>query len=90
VLETDTILDLIAAEGDIIDLSDIDANTTLAGDQAFTLVSAFTKQAGQLTLAYTASVNSTTLRVDVNGDGKVDYQVKITGDVTGDSAGWVL
>ena len=89
VLETDTIFDLIAGQGDIIDLSDIDANTSLAGDQAFTIVSAFSKQAGQLTLTY-GSNNITTLRVDVNGDGKVDYQVKVTGDVTGDTAGWIL
>lgn len=89
VIETDTIFDLIAGQGDIIDLSDIDANTGLANDQAFTIVSAFSKQAGQLTLTY-GSNNITTLRVDVNGDGKVDYQVKITGDVTGDTAGWIL
>ena len=90
VLETDTIFDLIAAQGDIIDLSDIDADTGLAGDQAFAIVSAFSKQAGQLTLTYTAPNNITTLRVDVNGDGKVDYQVKITGDVTAATAGWLL
>jgi len=28
--------------------------------------------------------------LDVNGDGKVDYQMKINGDVTGDSGGWLL
>ena len=93
VLETDQVYDFDAQ--DLIDLADIDANTRLDGNQAFRLVSAFTKpdaahdeDVGQMTLTFASGI--TTLRLDVNGDGKVDYQMKINGDVTGDSGGWIL
>jgi hypothetical protein len=32
----------------------------------------------------------TILRLDITGDGKVDYQMKINGDVTGESGDWLL
>ena len=81
VLETDQVYDFSAAEGDIIDLSDAYAGTV-------SLVSAFSKQAGQMTLTFAGGI--TTLKLDVNGDGKVDYQMKINGDVTGESGSWLL
>ena len=87
-LETDTVYDFVRAHGDRLDLSGVDANTALAGDQAFTLVSAFTRHAGEMTLLYTAGV--TLLRLDVTGDGKPDFQMKINGDVTGASGDWAL
>ena len=93
VLETDQIYDFDAQ--DRIDLSAIDANTRLDGNQAFRLVSAFTKpdaahdaDVGQMTLTFAGGI--TTLRLDVNGDGKVDYQLKINGDVTGYVGDWLL
>ncbi|WP_271069004.1 hypothetical protein [Caulobacter sp. NIBR1757] len=93
VLETDQVYDFDVQ--DLIDLSAIDANTRLDGNQAFHLVSAFTKpdaaheaDVGQMTLTFADGI--TTLRLDVNGDGKVDYQMKINGDVTGDSGDWIL
>ncbi len=100
-LATDRILDLNFADGDVIDLSGIDANSLLADDQAFTFVAGFTKVAGQATLTYVAGTNITTLRVDINGDGKADFAIAITGDHTasggnlytggGDTdGGWVL
>lgn len=88
VLETDQIFDFSAAESDTIILQFIDANPFVDGDQAFTLVSAFSKHAGQMTLSFSAGI--TLLRLDVNGDAKADYHLKINGDVTGDSAGWLL
>ena len=81
VLETDQVYDFSAAEGDSLDLSDAYAG-------ALSLVSSFTRQAGEMTLTFAGGV--TTLRLDINGDGKVDYQMKINGDVTGDSGDWVL
>jgi Ca2+-binding RTX toxin-like protein len=87
-LETDLVYDFSAAEGDIVDLSGIDADPTLAGDQGFTVVGAFGKHAGEMTLSFASGI--TTLRLDVNGDGRVDYQMKLNGDVTGESAGWLL
>ena len=102
-LETDTVFDFNLNEGDRIDLSGIDANLTLSGDQAFTFVSSFTKHAGEALLVYTAASDQTVLRLDVDGDGKVDYQLRINGDVTGsasthlltgsesaDHGGWIL
>ncbi len=89
-LETDFVKDLTKAQGDKIDLSSIDADLATAGDQAFHLVTAFTKHAGEMVLNYTASNNLTTLTLDVDGDGKIDYTMKITGDVHLDSGGWIL
>ena len=97
--DLDTILDLNFAAGDRIDLSGIDANSALAGDQAFVFVGVFTSVAGQATLAYSASANTTTLTLDVDGDGRGDYQLIMNGNqsgTTGDlstgvgDGGWVL
>jgi hypothetical protein len=89
VLESDTVYDYFAGDNDSIDLSDIDADSTQGGNQAFTFAEfGFTKTAGEMTLTFASG--QTTLRLDVNGDGKADYQMKINGDVTHESAGWAL
>lgn len=81
--ESDTLRDFSVAQGDRIDLSAIDANGNAAdGDQAFTFVSAFTRVAGQATLTYSTALDTTQLRLDVNGDGAYDYQLTINGNVT--------
>lgn len=72
---------------DQINLSEIDANTQLAGNQAFAWASAFTHVAGQAVLSQSGGL--TTVKLDVNGDGKSDLDIVINGSVgTGD--GWVL
>ena len=76
----DRITDL--EDQDVINLSAIDANTTVAGDQAFVLTSAFTGRAGQLTLTYVASGNFTVLAADVNGDRVGDFRVILDGNHT--------
>jgi Ca2+-binding RTX toxin-like protein len=86
-LETDQVFDFSTAEGDRIDLSAIDA-VAGGGDDAFVLVGSFTRAAGQMTLTFAAG--QTILRLDLNGDARVDYQMRINGDVTGDSGGWLL
>lgn len=88
VLETDHIYDFRSAEGDNLDLSDVDADVGANGDQAFTLVSGFSRTAGEMTLTFVGGI--TTVRLDFNGDGRPEYQVKINGDVTGDSGDWML
>jgi Ca2+-binding RTX toxin-like protein len=65
---------------DHIDLSEIDANTRKAGDQAFRLVSAFTHHAGQAVLSYDAGADRTSLMLDVNGDGAADATIFLDGD----------
>ncbi|QYK40215.1 MAG: M10 family metallopeptidase C-terminal domain-containing protein [Paracoccaceae bacterium] len=59
---------------DLIDLSMIDANTTVTGDQAFVWIGtgAFTGVAGQLRLQAGAS---SSLLGDVNGDGVADFEI---------------
>jgi Ca2+-binding RTX toxin-like protein len=89
VLESDTVYDYFAGDNDSIDLSAIDADSTQDGNQAFIFAeSGFTKTAGQMTLTFASG--QTTLRLDVNGDGKADYQMKINGDVTHESGHWML
>jgi len=43
-----------------------------------------------MTLTYNAGKGQTLLVLDVDGDGKADYQMKIAGDVHLDSPGWLL
>lgn len=79
----ETIWDFARGEGDKIDLSKIDANTALAGDQKFAFVgaSAFSGKAGELRVV---SINGGfDLMGDVNGDGRADFvlHVMTTGTV---------
>jgi VCBS repeat-containing protein len=78
-LEFDRIRDFSLAEGDRIDLSLIDANTVLGGNNAFTFSSSFTGVAGQLVFDPMTGV----LRGDVNGDTTADLTIEIRGDAPG-------
>jgi len=75
----DRILDFSRADGDIIDLSAIDANTTLGGDQLFTIVSAFTGAGGELVLVNLGGGNTRVVG-DVTGDGLSDFGFVVNGD----------
>jgi len=87
---TDRITDFTA--GDILDLSGIDANAGTTGtNEAFIQVAAFTRTAGELTLAFDAASNTTTLLGDTTGDGIADFSVLFTGNVApAITANWVL
>lgn len=81
---------------DRIDLSTIDANTKLAGDQAFIwkATAAFTGVAGQLhyrleNLAGTAN-DKTIIEGDINGDKIADFQIELTGLKTLVAADFIL
>ena len=84
-------MDLITDLGgkDRIDLSALDADANIAGDQSFLQVAAFTGAAGQLRLTFDAGAQQTTLAVDVNGDGLADFALLIAGEHLS-AAGWVL
>jgi Ca2+-binding RTX toxin-like protein len=71
----DIIYDFSSAEGDKIDLTGVDANSNVAGDQAFTFLGtgAFTKHAGELRSAYDAVNDQSLVLGDVNGDGVADF-----------------
>ncbi len=62
--------------GDFIDLTQVDANTTLAGDQEFSIVSSFTGVAGQLVLDKHGKVYD--VLGDSNGDGNADFVFHVT------------
>ena len=81
VLETDQVYDFSDAEGDRLDLTGAYAGTIVE-------VASFSKQAGEMTLTFAGGI--TTVRLDINGDGKADYQMKINGDVTGHNPAWLL
>lgn len=70
----DEIVDFTTAHGDLIDLSDIDANTLVASDQAFTFIgtSAFNGTAGQLHY-----VGGRFLEGDVDGNGTADFCIQL-------------
>lgn len=65
------------AADDTIDLSAVDANTTLAGNQKFKFVSSLTGAAGEV--SYAIESGNTLLRAEVNGKAGVDFEVLLTG-----------
>ncbi len=77
----DRITDFSHAQGDKIDLSAIDASTTLAGNQAFSFIGTapYTGATGQLRYAVAGGV--TTIAGDVNGDGTSDFHIQLTGAI---------
>ncbi len=76
----DRIQDFVQGQ-DRIRLTDIDANTSVAGDQAFVFIgaSAFTNTAGEL--RYTQSGGVTLLEGDVDGDGAADFAIALSGNI---------
>jgi Ca2+-binding RTX toxin-like protein len=77
----DLMVDL--ALSDVVDVAQIDADTTQDFDQAFTLVGHFTGAAGQLDLVYDSGLGVTHFLMDTDGDGLSDITVDATGNRTG-------
>jgi serralysin len=71
----DTIFDFNATQGDKIDLSGIDANTKVSGNQAFSFVGTFTGASAQVRFEKAAS--DTYVYGDVNGDKKTDFMIHL-------------
>lgn len=73
----DTIFDFSGSAGDRIDLSEIDANTKMAGNQSFSFIgaAAFSHKAGEL--RYEKAASDTYVYGDVNGDGKSDFAIHL-------------
>lgn len=88
--QTDRIFDLSVEQGDVIDLSAIDARAGTSEDDAFAFVGRFSGQAGQATLTYNGVSDFTLLQLDVDGDAKADLHVVIYGEVTALDPVWIL
>jgi Ca2+-binding RTX toxin-like protein len=73
-----TINDFSHVQGDIIDLTGVDANSTAAGDQAFVFIgtAAFDNVAGEL--RYVLNGTSVAVSGDTNGDGVADFTLNLT------------
>ncbi|MGE0387356.1 MAG: beta strand repeat-containing protein [Gammaproteobacteria bacterium] len=75
-LDFDRIRDFNRDEGDRIDLSLIDANTLLGGNNDFSLVASFTGAGAELEQA-AIDAGSVMVRADVNGDRVADFQIEV-------------
>ncbi|MBM6596604.1 family 16 glycosylhydrolase [Microvirga pudoricolor] len=86
----DLIQDFSQAQGDRIDMSGLDANAALVGDQAFSFIgaAAFSGTAGELRAS--SAGDRTLVRGDVNGDGLADFIVALKGAVTLAATDFVL
>jgi Ca2+-binding RTX toxin-like protein len=70
---------IVDFSGDTINLSSYDANSRVAGNQAFTWIgeTGFTGQAGQLHQSF--ENGNTVVSGDINGDGIYDFQIQLNG-----------
>lgn len=87
---SDLIADFRHGEGDRIDLSGIDANTTVAGNQTFQFIGSagYGRHAGELHFAISGS--TTIIGGDINGDGLSDFNIRLTGTIALVVADFVL
>ena len=77
----DKIKDFVSG-ADVIDLSGIDANTALANDQAFSFIgdAGFSHTAGELQAK--AFGANTLVSGDLDGNGRADFHILLSGAVT--------
>lgn len=75
--EQDKIYDFSRSQGDKLDVSGVDANLNVSGNQAFSFIGVkeFTQKAGQL--RYELEKGETIVLADANGDGVADVSFKI-------------
>jgi fimbrial isopeptide formation D2 family protein/uncharacterized repeat protein (TIGR01451 family) len=78
--DADRVVDFAWAEGDLLDLSAIDANLTLAGDQAFTLVAGNVfAGGGQGSIRQSQSGGDTRLEIDQGDGGAAEAVILLSG-----------
>jgi Ca2+-binding RTX toxin-like protein len=83
----ETITDFVSGSGDLIDLSAIDTNAALAGDQAFVFIgtAAFTIGGGAQ-----VRFSGTSVEADVDGNGVAEMLIAMTGVTAMAAADFVL
>ncbi|MCA3657809.1 MAG: hypothetical protein IOC02_09435 [Methylobacterium sp.] len=88
---SDIILDFMKGQ-DKVDVTTIDANSALTGDQNFSFIgsSAFSNVAGQLRFNNALADGYTHIFGDVNGDGAADFQIRLQGTYTLAASDFVL
>lgn len=88
---SDIIADFVRGQ-DKLDVTTIDANSGVAGDQNFSFVGAgaFTNVAGQLRFDNTIGDGFTHVFGDVNGDGVADFEIRLTGTYTLTATDFIL
>lgn len=86
----DTIKDFYRSQGDLIDVSRIDANTKKSGGQAFSFIDkdVFSGKAGEL--RYEKSGSGTLVTGDVNGDKKADFSIFVDHLITFKASDFIL
>ncbi|MBB3394994.1 MULTISPECIES: polysaccharide lyase family 7 protein [unclassified Rhizobium] len=86
----DDIYQFSSTEGDILNLSSIDANATVSGGQAFDFIgtAVFSEKAGEL--RYVNAGLETYVYGDLNGDGAADFSIHVDGVVQLHSSDFVL
>lgn len=86
----DVIYDFSRSQGDKIDLSAIDARTTVSGNQAFTFIGGaeFSNKAGQLRSF--VKDGETFIHGDLNGDRSIDFSIKLATAATLTGSDFIL
>ncbi|WFU86312.1 calcium-binding protein [Rhizobium sp. CC1099] len=86
----DVIYDFGGADGDIMDVSGLDASTKTSGNNAFNWIgtSAFTGHAGEI--RYEKLAADTNIYADTNGDGKADFMIHLADAQTLDNGFFIL
>lgn len=86
----DTISDFKQAEKDLINLSALDANTRVAGNQTYAFIGAekFHKVAGEL--RYEKVGGDTFIHADMNGDGNADFSILVDGSIDFKATDFIL
>jgi Ca2+-binding RTX toxin-like protein len=85
----DTIMDF--TKGDKIDLSTIDANSKVSGDQAFKLITGnFTTTPGQLKVAFDAASGNTVVTGNTDTDLAAEFTILLKGNIALAASDFVL
>ncbi|MGQ3277319.1 MAG: cadherin-like domain-containing protein, partial [Shinella sp.] len=86
----DIVYDFSRVGGDKFDISAIDASTNTTGDQAFTFIGImeFSHKAGEL--RYLKKNGDTFIHGDVNGDGSIDFSLRLDAAIDMRSTDFIL